>query len=95
MAALSASAEEIRGGIAIRIHAPGGSLGDPYDWHCVATRDPRDPEVAVIHLAPRAPTRAEIRALTRALREHGFRRARWERMRGGRVHETREFGGIG
>lgn len=95
MAALSASAEEIRGGIAIRIHAPGGALGDPYDWHCVATRAPDDPEVAVIQLAPRAPTRPEIRALTRVLREHGFRAGRWERRRGGGSRWTREFGGIG
>lgn len=76
---MQASIERMEDVLALRVHASGG-LGDPYTWSCVIKPDD---DVAVIHLAGRAPTHEERRAITKALKEYGFRAARWERRKVG------------
>lgn len=75
------------GALGVRAHREGG-LGDEYTWCCVV--EPHG-DFAILKLAERAPTRAEIRALRVALNGIGITRVRWERRRDGKSRWTREF----
>lgn len=85
----TASVEPVRDALILRIHPEGGGRGDPWSWSCVVVRDPDHQDVAIIKAAPRAATRLEREAIIRALAPYGFAGARWERIRNGKVHETK------
>ncbi len=66
----------IRTGL-LRVHPDGGGYGSPYTFACVVTQI--EEGFAEVHLAIRAPTPTEFRAVATALKAAGYSRARWER----------------
>jgi len=86
----SASAEPVTGYL-VRVHpTPGGVIGDPYAAACLAV--PRGTTAVVKGFVVREAgtlreSAAVVRAVEEALRDLGFKRLRYERLKGGKAVE--------
>lgn len=68
----------------LRLHEV-GRWGSPYIWCCGIASDPIDPTVVVLGPTLSAPPFSSLPVIGKELWALGFRKAKWERFKNGRV----------
>lgn len=61
----------------LRVHPENGVYGDPYSFCCTITAAG---DMVMLHGTLAAPTQSQFRAMKAALREAGFKAAKWIRI---------------
>lgn len=72
----------------IRVFPPGKTFDDPFSWCCTIKRI--DKETCEFCGVLKAPTISELKAVIQILKEAGFKKARWLRIKNGK-YEWKEF----